>query len=50
MTPGFQVAVSRLEGQWRNLFWRIHRMRRSAAISREMVSDTNFYRSLFLEL
>jgi len=32
MTPGFQVAVSRLEGQWRNLFRRIHRIQRSAAI------------------
>jgi hypothetical protein len=28
MTPGFQAAASRLEGQGRNLFRRIHRMRR----------------------
>jgi len=32
MTPGFQAAISRLEGQWRNLFRRIRRIRRSAAI------------------
>jgi len=32
MMPGFQVASSRLEGQWQNLFRRIHRIRRSAAI------------------
>ena len=32
MTPAFQAAISRLEGQWRNLFRRIHRIRRSAAI------------------
>jgi len=32
MTPGFQTSVSRLEGQWRNLFRRIRRIRRSAAI------------------
>ena len=32
MTPGFQVAISRPEGQWRNLFRRIRRIRRSAAI------------------
>jgi len=32
MTPGFQAAVSRLEGQRRNLFRRIRRIRRSAAI------------------
>ena len=33
MTPGLQAAISQLEGQWRNLFRRIHRIRRSAAIS-----------------
>jgi len=32
MTPGFQAAVSWLEGQWQNLFRRIRRIRRSAAI------------------
>jgi len=32
MTPGLQAAISRLEGQWRNLFRRIQRIRRSAAI------------------
>jgi len=35
MTPGFQgfqAALRRLEGQWRNLFRRIRRIRRSAAI------------------
>jgi len=32
MTPGFQAAISRLEGQWRNLFRRIRRIRRSATI------------------
>jgi len=32
MTPGFQAAISRLEGQWRNLFQKIRRIRRSAAI------------------
>jgi len=33
MTPDFQAAISRLEDQWRNLFRRIRRIRRSAAIS-----------------
>jgi len=32
MTPGLQAAISRLEGQWRNLFRRIRRIRRLAAI------------------
>ena len=32
MTPAFQAVVTRLEGQRRNLFRRIHRIRRSAAI------------------
>jgi len=32
MTPAFQAVVNRLEGQGRNLFRRIRRMRRSAAI------------------
>jgi len=32
MIPAFQAAVIRLEGQRQNLFWRIHRNRRSAAI------------------
>jgi len=28
MTPGFQAALRRLQGQWRNLFRRIRRIRR----------------------
>jgi len=50
MTPGFQVAVSRLEGQWRNLFRRIHRIQRSAAILCffRVFPGTAFYRHLSL--
>jgi len=33
MTPGFRAAISRLEGQRRNLFRRIQRIRRSAAMA-----------------
>jgi len=32
MTPGFKASLRRLEGQWWNLFQRIHRIRRLAAI------------------
>jgi len=28
MTPGLQAALRRLQGQWRNLFRRIRRIRR----------------------
>jgi len=38
MTPGFQAAISRLEGQWRNLFRRIRRIRRSAAIYMKLIA------------
>jgi len=33
MTPGFRAVVNRREGQGRNLFRRIRRIRRSAALT-----------------
>jgi hypothetical protein len=50
MTPGFQVTISRPEGQWRNLFRRIRRIPRSAAILDHSlaVSLDDFFRPLSL--
>jgi len=58
MTPGLQVALRRLEGQWRNLFRRIRtgfvdqprlhsvaRQSRLEAAPTTLVSDVKIFRS-----